>query len=371
MINPEPLQLVGRTHVRFRGRKLSFFAGCDYFRLSSDPQVLAALRAGLEKYGLNVAASRKTTGNHALYAKLERGLARFFGSDAALLVATGYVADTAVAQALAGNFSHVLIDARAHPALVDAARVFDCPVLTFKHRDVADAAAAARRCGSGASIILLTDGMFSHDGSVAPLAGYLAALPADAMILVDDAHGAGVLGKTGKGSLEEAGVARRRIIQTISLSKAFGVYGGAVLGTANLCARIVEKSRLFVGSTPLPLPLAVAALTSLKLVKPGAGARRRLRQNADLVKTAARQAGLPVPQHPGPILQLIPRSEAAANRFKRALLANGIHPPFTRYVNGPTGGYFRFVISSEHSPAQLERLVQVIRADAPNSESSV
>src|SRR5439155_17340644 len=101
-------------------------------------------------------------------------------------------------------------------------------------------------------IILLTDGMFSHDGSAAPLAEYLTILPKDALILVDDAHGAGVLGKSGQGALEHAGVSRRRIIQTITLSKAFGIYGGAILGTARLREKIFCRSRMFIGSTPLP-----------------------------------------------------------------------------------------------------------------------
>src|SRR5205823_9551281 len=114
-------------------------------------------------------------------------------------------------------------------------------------------------------LILLTDGMFSHDGSAAPLPEYLKVLPQDAQILVDDAHGAGVLGQTGQGSLQHAGVSRRRIIQTITLSKAFGAYGGAILGTARLRRKILNRSQIFVGSTPLPLPLANAALEGIRI----------------------------------------------------------------------------------------------------------
>src|SRR5438132_13837051 len=109
--------------------------------------------------------------------------------------------------------------------------------------------------------------MFSRDGSVAPLAEYLRILPRDAIILVDDAHGAGVLGAKGKGSLEYWNVSRRRIIQTITLSKAFGVYGGAILGTPQLRKKIFEKSSIFVGSTPVPLPLATAAVAALEVLR--------------------------------------------------------------------------------------------------------
>ena len=125
------------------------------------------------------------------------------------------------------------MDERAHPALLDAANQLNCPVLKFKHRDADDFARAVARCGRGARPMALTDGMFSHDGSVAPLRAYLKILPRDGLLLVDDAHGAGVLGKTGKGTPEFEKVSRRQIIQCITLSKAFGVYGGAVLARAN------------------------------------------------------------------------------------------------------------------------------------------
>src|SRR6516162_7197898 len=110
MTKPAPLQQLDRTYVRFKGRKLSYFSGCDYYRLASHPEVLEALRIGAERYGLNVAASRLTTGNHVLYLELEKALSRFFGAEDALLVSTGYATNLVVAQALAGNFSHALID---------------------------------------------------------------------------------------------------------------------------------------------------------------------------------------------------------------------------------------------------------------------
>src|ERR1051326_7682684 len=165
MAEPEPLQQIDRTYVRFRNRKLSYFSGCDYFRMASDPRVLAAVQAGLKSFGLNVAASRLTTGNHTLYAQLEQALSRFFNAESALLTGGGYVTNLIVCQALAGNFSHALIDERSHPSLADAARFLDCPILTFKHQDIADFERSAKRCGPQARLLLMTDGMFSHNGS--------------------------------------------------------------------------------------------------------------------------------------------------------------------------------------------------------------
>jgi len=356
----EPLQQIDRTFVLHRGRKLSYFAGCDYFRLSSHPEVLRALREGLEHFGLNVSASRKTTGNHALYGQLEQKLAEFFDVEAAVLVSNGYMTNLAVAQALAGEFAHALIDERSHGSLLDAVRLLDCPVLSFKHRDPASAASAARQAGRKTKLVLLTDGLFSHSGEVAPLDQYLRLLPASATLLVDDAHGAGTLGKTGRGTTEFLGIPDRRVVRTITLSKAFGIYGGAVLGSHAVRKKIVARSRLFVGNTPLPLPLAAAALASLEVVRRDPRLRRRLVFNTSYVKVALREAGLPVNNGPGPIIPFIPRNDHEAARLKKKLLAAGIHPPFINYLGGPTDGYFRFAISSEHTPEQLDALVRVL-----------
>lgn len=356
----EPLQQVERTFVLRRGCKLAYFGGCDYFRLSSHPEVLAAMREGLEQFGLNVAASRKTTGNHPLYEKLEAALAAFFCVDAAVLVSNGYLANLVVAQALAGDFTHALIDERAHASLFDAAALLDRPLMAFKHRDAADARRVARVAGRRARLLLLTDGLFSHSGQVAPLGDYLRLLPKSTVLLVDDAHGAGTLGPHGRGTVEWLGVSDERIIQTVTLSKAFGVYGGAVLGSRGLRDRIVSRSRLFIGNTPLPLPLAYAALAALDVVRAEARMRRRLLVNTRYVKAAFDEAGFPTTDGPGPIVPIEPRDARQAQSLRRRLLAHEIHPPLIRYLGGPASGYFRFAISSEHSAEQLDALARCL-----------
>jgi 7-keto-8-aminopelargonate synthetase-like enzyme len=360
MTEPEPLQSVDRTCVRYRRRKLISFSGCDYFRLSSHPAVVKSARDGLYQFGLNVAASRLTTGNHEIYGRLEKQLARFFDAENALLIPSGYLTSLAVAQALAGNCSHALLDERAHPALADAAQLLDCPVLRFKHRDAGDLERTIARCGRGARLVVLTDGMFSHDGSIAPLKSYLSCLGADGLLLVDDAHGAGVLGRRGRGTIEVEGVSRQRIIQCITLSKAFGAFGGAVLGTRELRNRILERSRIFVGCTPIPLPLACAASMALTILREDKRLRQRLTQNANYVKSALRQAGFELPDAPGPIIPIHFRNERENASLKRRLLTAGIYPPFLNYPGGPANGYFRFVISSEHNRRQLDCLLNVL-----------
>ncbi|MDE3067159.1 MAG: pyridoxal phosphate-dependent aminotransferase family protein [Verrucomicrobiota bacterium] len=360
---PEPLQQLDRNFVRWRGRKLLYFSGCDYFRLASHPAVLKATADGLRKFGLNVAASRLTSGHHKIYETLEKQLADFFGVRDALLVPTGYLTGAVAAQALAGKYSHALVDERAHPALQEAAHQLNCPIFKFKHRDVDDFARAISRCGRAARPMVLTDGMFSHFGSVAPLRAYLKSLPRNGLILVDDAHGAGVLGRTGKGAPEIENVRRRQIIQCITLSKAFGVFGGAILGTRELRRRIFERSRSFIGGTPLPLPLANAALRAVEIMRAdGNRLRRRLNQNAASAKAALRKAGWSIPEAPGPVIPIHTQTASDTDGLKRHLLAAGIYPPFLNYPGGDANGYFRFAISSEHTGAQLEKLVAALTA---------
>ena len=179
-------------------------------------------------------------------------------------------------------------------------------------------------------------------------------------MLIDDAHGAGVLGKTGRGALEEARVNRKRIIQTVTLSKSFGAYGGAILGSPKLRREIVDKSRMFVGCTPLPPPLANAALQGVALLQAGGALRKRLAANAAYVKKALRKLGLEVPETPGPIIPIFPRTPGDSFRLQRELLRAKIYPPFIKYPGGPAAGYYRFVISSEHTGAQLDALVRAV-----------
>jgi len=358
----EPLQQVERTFVLHRGRKLTYFGGCDYFRLASHPEVLRALHEGAEKFGLNVAASRSTTGNHALFGRLETELAKFFGVERAALFSNGYVTNIAFTQTFSGEFTRALMDERSHASLRDAAKFLKCPVRTFRHRDTKDFSRVLKSLDRDARPLVLSDGMFSHNGSLAPLREYLETLPARAVLLVDDAHGAGVLGEGGRGSPEVCGVCDERVVQTISLSKAFGVYGGAVLGKAKMIDAIEENSWIFNGNTPLPLPLANAALASLGILTTDRSLPARLRANTKRIKEMLRSAGLPIVDNESPIVSVVPRSTNDASILSRKLLSASIFPPLIRYAN--RRACFRFVISSEHTPQQLDGLAEVLIAAA-------
>lgn len=360
MKEPDPLQQVDRTYVLYQKRKFSYFAGCDYFRLSSHPKITRAVTDGLKAYGLNVAASRITTGNHAVYHKVEAMLARFFDTPAALFVGNGYSTNSIAAAALRGDFSHAFIDAKAHLSLRDAGKFLECPVIEFKSRDVADLQRAMAGAGGNIKPIVLTDGVFTFEGEVAPVREYLKIIGPRGMVLLDDAHGAGVIGPTGRGTPEFEKVSRERVVQTATLSKAFGVYGGAILCSRALRDKMIANSPQFAGSTPLPLPLVNAAASALNLLNKDRGFLNRLNGNVHYIKTTLRDAGFSTPLTTVPVVAISPKTPADSAALRKRLIAHKIFPSFIKYPGGPAAGYYRFVISSEHSQAQLDNLLAAL-----------
>lgn len=360
----EPLQQVDRTYVLWRGRKLSYFGGCDYLRMSSHPQVLKAAQEGLESFGLNVAASRRTTGNHIIYERLEAATRSFFKAQSAILVSNGYLTNIVAAQGLKGQIKHAFIDERAHSSVYDALMFLGCPHTPFLHCNAADLRGKLRAGRvKGEQVAVLTDGMFANDGSIPPLKEYQIALGDKGLLWVDDAHAAGILGKSGRGSLELAGLNRGNVIQTITFSKSFGAFGGAVLCDAETGAAIIRKSAVLSGNTPIPPPLANAALSALTQLRKAPEIRDRLWRN---VRQFWEQMAWS-PKSFSPIIGVCgPKTEA----LRRELLQTEIHPPLIQY-GGPAKSYYRFAISSEHTPEQIHNLTRALRKHlSPGNGSS-
>ncbi|MCB0258906.1 MAG: pyridoxal phosphate-dependent aminotransferase family protein [Calditrichaeota bacterium] len=360
---PAPaLTFVDRTYVLHRNRRLIYFGGTDYHRMSSHPEVTDAMCAAAQDYGISCTGSRVTTGNHPLHESLETKLAAFFHTEAALVFASGYLAAMVLLPAIVDEFELLLLDETAHPCLSDAARMLNKPVVTYAHNDPADLRKQLRRhLLAGKMPLIVTDGVFAARGDLPPLAEYAAIAEASGgKILLDDCHAMGVLGDSGLGSWEMAGIKREMIYQTGTLSKAFGVFGGVITGSKELIRRVEEKSMVFIGSTGLPLPLAAAGVASLEWLTRHREVIGMLQQRALATKQRLREAGLNLESTPVPIIAFGMADPESAGRMSQALLDAGIYPSLINYPGTPPGGLFRFALSSAHTDEQLALLVEVI-----------
>ncbi|HTI71759.1 MAG TPA: aminotransferase class I/II-fold pyridoxal phosphate-dependent enzyme [Candidatus Limnocylindria bacterium] len=350
------LQRTGPVTVLDGKSELWYFAGCDYLGMAWEPIVSEQAAHVAEAFGFSVAASRRTTGNHPLYLDLETSLAAFFKAPRTLLVSCGYLTNLCVAQAMAGRIDTVYIDEKAHASLQDATLHFGASrIVSFDHRSSRHLAQLLEAKGPSERIIVLTDGLFASDGSLAPLAAYHKLLPESGWLLVDDAHAAGVLGRQGHGSLEQHRLPYDRVIQTVTLSKAFGAGGGAINASVEIIERIKTASRAFIGSTPPPLPVAAAALASTLLLV-FEDRLRNLRKNVAIVRKAVREAGWKVSMSPGPVIALTTEDRKLRNRLEKSFKKHRIHFPWIVYPGGAEGGYLRLAISSAHPPEAIKAL---------------
>ncbi|MBX3118604.1 MAG: pyridoxal phosphate-dependent aminotransferase family protein [Fimbriimonadaceae bacterium] len=358
-----PLQFTGRLRVYHEGRKLLFFGGNDYHRLTQNPDVHRTLMVTLDDQGLSLAGSRVTTANHIIYGELEESLARFFATEASLLTPTGYAANTILFQGIADEFDKVFLDERAHGSLVDAALCARLEMITYKTSDPEDLQAKLKEhLQPKERPLIATDSIFASVGDSPPLTDLVKiAEDHDGMLVLDDAHAVGVVGDNGKGSWSEWHLNRESIIQVGTLSKAFGTYGGFVLGSHGLISKVRSTSRAFIGSTPIPIPMAAAAKKAVEVLDRDLDRVLRLRDYALSAKKLLRSFGLPQFESASPILSVTLMDAERNKRFGDHLKDWGIFPSFIDYPGSPPGGHFRFTLSSAHSSMDVEALMESIR----------
>lgn len=351
-------QMTERVFVLHEGRKLLFFGGFDYHRLSQHPEVIEAAAKAARDFGLSTSGSRTTTGTHALHEELEDALAHDFEADSVLAVGSGYLANLVAVQAIADESEAILVDDDAHRSLRDAANASCLPLRSFRHLSMSDLAYHALDVGAP---LVATDGVFGARGEMAPLREYAALVTATSgWILVDDSHAAGLVGPAGRGAWEACGTTRRQLVQTGSLGKALGGYGGFIAADRSYIARC-RRTNGFVGSTALPPPYCAAALASLRLLRANPAWITRLQQTSLQVKARLNEIGLGLPPSPAPVLSVLVANQAQRERMSATLLEREIFPSFTTYPGAPEGGHFRFALSSAHSIEQIERLVMAIK----------
>jgi 8-amino-7-oxononanoate synthase len=345
------------TRVRLDGRTLINFCSNDYLGLSHHPALARAQCAAAEQFGAGSGASHLVSGHSFEHHALEEELAAFAGRERALLFSTGYMANLGAVTALAGRGESVLADRWSHASLLDAAQLSGARLRRYAH---ADPAAAARACEHDPRVSLIaTDGVFSMDGDLAPLPA-LAALARQqgAWLLVDDAHGLGVLGPHGRGTLELQNLDAAQVpILVGTLGKAFGSFGAFVAGEATLIEYLLQRARSYIYTTALPPAVAAATRAALRLVQSEPWRRERLRTLIQRFRAAATGFAARLRPSETPIQPVIVGDAAQTLALSASLAAAGFFVAAIRPPTVPAGSArLRITLSAAHTEADVDAL---------------
>jgi 8-amino-7-oxononanoate synthase len=347
------------------GRVLTAFCSNDYLGLANEPALAAALAEGAARWGAGAGASHLVSGHYDVHDELESALARFVGCERALYFSTGYMANSGILPALAGRGDAIFADRLNHASLVDGMLLSRASIHRYSH---ADTAALERLLGASTSRrkLIVTDTVFSMDGDVAPLAELLdLAVRHDAWLVVDDAHGFGVLGPQGRGAVAESHLDAHpeawRIVLVGTLGKAAGVSGAFVAGHADVVEWLLQKTRTYIYTTGAPPALAHALLESLRLIETGDARRQRLRALIDTFHAHARLQRWRLMPSRTAIQPVLIGDNAETLSVARALLEAGLWVPAIRPPTVPADtARLRVSLTAAHDEADVIRLAHTL-----------
>lgn len=346
----------------FEGRSLLNFSGNDYLGLADHPEVIRVMQVAAEKYGVGSGASHLISGHTAAHHALEEELADFTGREQAMLFSTGFMANQGIISALAARGDQVFEDRLNHASLLDGALLSGAKLKRYGHCDVDDLKGLLAQPHAGTRLIV-TDGVFSMDGNLAPLP-LLAreAEAANAWMVVDDAHGIGVIGAHGRGVLEHFGLSTQQVpILMGTLGKAFGTFGAFVAGDSDMIECLIQKARAYIYTTALPPAVAEATRASLKLVKEESWRREKLGMLIRQFRLGAKQLGLNLLDSMTPIQPLLIGENFKALRISHQLAEEGFLVTAIRPPTVPNGtARLRITLSALHEEEQVERLLATL-----------
>ena len=359
----QTLQSAQGPVVRIEGREYLNFCSNDYLGLAAHPRVVAAFRQAAASYGVGSGASHLVCGHSAPHRELEEALAAFTGRPRALLFSSGYAANTGVLASLLRAGDHVFEDRLNHASLLDGGLHSGARFQRFPHGDVA--ALRGRLAAVDGPKLVVVDGVFSMDGDTAPLAGLAAACADhDAWLMVDDAHGIGVMGERGAGSTEAAGLGMAEVpVLMATLGKALGTAGAFIAGSEALIEALIQQCRTYVYTTALPPAVAAASLVSLQLLQEEGWRREHLAGLVGRFREGAAQLGLPLMDSASAIQPLQLGDAARAVSFSERLRRHGLLIGAIRPPTVPAGtSRLRITLSAAHTQEQVDQLLEQLAA---------
>ena len=342
--------------VILEGRPLLNFCSNDYLGLANHPRVVEALRRGASEFGVGSGASHLVCGHSLPHEQLEEALAAFTHRERALLFSTGYMANLGVIDALVGRGGTIFEDRLNHASLLDGARLSGAKLKRYPHGSVPS-------LSSGEGHLIVSDGVFSMDGDTADVLGLSAvALKAGALLMIDDAHGLGVLGDTGGGLLESLALGQEEVpILMGTLGKAFGTFGAFVAGQKDLIDYLLQRARTAIYTTALPPALAVATMASLTLIQEEGWRREHLRGLIERLRQGATDLSLPLMASGSPIQPFLCGSPLAATLLADQLLGRGFLVSAIRPPTVPRGtARLRVTLTAGHTHDQVDALLDAL-----------
>lgn len=346
------------------GHEIINFSSNNYLGIANHPDLAAAAKAAIDRYGCGSGASRLISGNMTLHEELENQLAEFKGTEAALVFNSGFQANTGVISTLAGEDDAIFSDTLNHASIIDGCRLARANTFVYAHNDLDQLEAQLSQATGFRRKLIVTESIFSMDGDEAPLTGIVElAEKYGAMVMVDEAHATGVFGASGAGVVQKLGLGDRVPVQMGTLGKALGGFGAYIAGSAGLRDLLINRCRSFIFTTSLPPAVMAMAMAAIDIVKREPERREALWQNCRNLKEGLRRLGYRVGASESPILPLIIGDAGECMRFsekvfERDVFAQGIRPPTVP----PGTSRLRITLMATHTREQIERALDAFAA---------
>jgi len=352
---------------RFDGREVINLASNNYLGLADHPKLIEAQVEAARKYGAGSGAVRTISGTMGIHMQLEERIADFKRTEACVVFQSGFAANAGTVSAILGPDDHIVSDALNHASIIDGCRLSKAKIHVFPHKDTARAAEILKELdGPAGHKLLITDGVFSMDGDIGPLPALVEiAERRGAVMMIDDAHSSGVLGRNGRGTVDHFGLHGRVDVQVGTLSKAIGVLGGYVCGSRDLIDFLYHRARPFLFSTSHPPAVAAACLAAFDILENEPERIERLWENTGYFKAALQNAGFDTGASETPITPIIVGGAKTAHAFSSALFENGLLATGIGFPTVPEGkARIRTIVTATHSKDMLDRASAILTAVA-------
>ncbi len=349
--------------VTIQGREMLLLCSNDYLGLANHTALRQAAMQAMERYGFGSGASRLVSGTSSVHCSLENRLALFKGTEAALVFNSGYAANTGIIPAITGTGDVILSDSLNHASIIDGCRLSKAEVRVYRHKDMGQVEIFLKKDLKARRRLIVTDGVFSMDGDIAPLKDLVSLSEKyNAILMVDDAHGAGVLGRTGRGTVEHFGLSDRVPVQMGTLGKAFGSFGAYAAGSNGLINMLVNQARSFMYSTALPTSVCAASLAAIDIVEHDSERRDRLWKNRSRFVDGLKSIGINTGDSETPIIPVIIGDSDRALKASEKLFEYGIYAPAIRPPTVPADtARIRTTVTAAHSGDDIDSALDIFR----------